>query len=377
MLIKKNFIFISILFALYSILITACSLYQKPVSGASPVVKVLLYRGGTVSLKPIGNYILSYNSRKEAGDGQVNIEISGSGLSLNGIGINTPVIDIYTGEGFVYGGKKYGGSAAVIISNQSIFLINSIDIESYVKGVLPEEVSPAWDAEALKSQAVVSRTFAIYEVVNSRKSGRIFDLYDDTRSQAYEGREKETRQTSFAVDSTLGEVLRFDGKIIQAFYHSSSGGMTESSYEVFGDYKPYLTPVESPYSSVYKEDRWEASIPVDRAGLLLKITNRIESVKVIERTSSKRIKTVEFADAAGQKTLIHGKEMRELLGPALMKSTRANLKITNECLLLNGTGYGHGAGMGQWDALGMSKQGYSYKYILTYFYRGALVEKIW
>ncbi len=377
MLIKKNFIFISILFALYSILITACSLYQKPVSGASPVVKVLLYRGGTVSLKPIGNYILSYNSRKEAGDGQVNIEISGSGLSLNGIGINTPVIDIYTGEGFVYGGKKYGGSAAVIISNQSIFLINSIDIESYVKGVLPEEVSPAWDAEALKSQAVVSRTFAIYEVVNSRKSGRIFDLYDDTRSQAYEGREKETRQTSFAVDSTLGEVLRFDGKIIQAFYHSSSGGMTESSYEVFGDYKPYLTPVESPYSSVYKEDRWEASIPVDRAGLLLKITNRIESVKVIERTSSKRIKTVEFADAAGQKTLIHGKEMRELLGPALMKSTRANLKITNECLLLNGTGYGHGVGMGQWDALGMSKQGYSYKYILTYFYRGALVEKIW
>jgi stage II sporulation protein D len=358
-------------------MLTSCSLYQKPVSGASPMVRVLLYQGNSVTLKPSGNFIITYNSRKEAGDGTVSVDLSGNSLLLNGAGINTAAIDVYTGEGFVFGGKRYGGSASIIITNKSIFLINTIDIESYIKGVLPGEVSPSWDPGALKSQAVVSRTFALYEVVSSRKTGRIFDLFNDTRSQAYDGREKESRETSFAVDSTQGEVLRYEGRIIQAFYHSSSGGMTESSYEVFGVSLPYLTPVESPYSSVYKEDRWDLTIPLERAGTLLKITNRIESVIVTGRTASKRLKTVEIIDSAGLKTVFQGKDMRELLGPTLMKSTRANLKITNGSLNISGMGYGHGVGMGQWDALGMSKLGYSYKYILTYFYRGAEVEKIW
>ena len=356
----------------------ACSLYQKPVSGASPVVRVLLYQGVSVSINPLGgNYILSYNTRKEEGEGRINAGINGEDVSLNGVAIKAPMIEIYTGEGFTFAGKKYGGSAALIISNRNIMLIDSIDIESYLKGVLPGEVSSAWEGEALKSQAVASRTYALFEVVNSRKKGRFFDLYSDTRSQSYEGREKETRQTSFAVDSTQGEVLKFDGKIIQAFFHSSSGGMTESSFEVFGDYKPYLTPVESPYSSIYKDDRWEASIPLERAGRLFKITNKIISAAVTARTDSKRIRTAEFTDDTGRKTDIPGRDLREILGPALMKSTRANLRISNDNLLISGAGSGHGVGMGQWDAQGMSKQGYTYKYILAYFYRGVSIDKVW
>jgi len=359
------------------LIISACSLYQKPVTGASPVVKVLLYQGESIFIKPSGNYILSYNSRKEEGNGRISVEISGEEIFLNGVEIKTPIVEVYTEDGFAFDGKKYSGSALIAVSNRSILLINSIDIESYLKGVLPVEVPYGWEIEALKSQAVVSRTFAIYEVESSRKKGRIFDIYNDTRSQTYYGREKETKETSLAVDSTHGEVLKYDGKIIQAFYHASSGGMTESSLEVFGFYKPYFTPVESPYSSVYKEDKWTATIPLDKAGLLLRITNRIISVIVTERTSSKRIKTAEFTDEAGLKKPIPGKELRELIGPALMKSTRANVRITNDNLFLSGMGYGHGVGMGQWDALGMSRHGYSYKYILTYFYRGAEVEKIW
>jgi stage II sporulation protein D len=223
----------------------------------------------------------------------------------------------------------------------------------------------------------VSRTFALYEVVSSRKAGRVFDLYSDTRSQSYDGAGRETESTSAAVDATIGEVVRYGGRVIQAFFHSASGGMTESSMEVFGNYRPYLTPVQSPYSSVYRDDRWETTMQLGRAAAILRLTNGISAVAVTARTESKRIKTVEFSDPSGNKITLQGKDLREMFGANSMKSTRANIRISGDSLVISGAGYGHGVGMGQWDALGMARQGYDYKFILTYFYKGTSVDRIW
>ncbi len=374
----KNIYRLPLLFTASIILaLEGCALYQKPVSGASPMIKVLIHSGAGIVLRPDAGYIISFNSRKEAGEGPVTVELKDGALYLNGVALKTGLIEIYSGGSLSFEGRKYPGSMTISLSDKSLNLINVTDIETYLKGVLPGEVPAGWDAEALKAQAVVSRTFALYEVVSARKSGRLFDLYGDTRSQSYAGMDGEATSTSMAVDTTIGEVLRYEGKIIHAFFHSASGGMTESSSNAFGDYKPYLISVQSPYSSVYKDDKWKTSIPLDRASKLLGLTNRLASAVVTGRTDSLRIKTVEFSDTAGNKITLQGSNLRELIGQNLMKSTRANIKVTEDSLVISGAGYGHGVGMGQWDALGMARQGFSYRNILAYFYRGAAVDRIW
>ncbi len=175
----------------------------------------------------------------------------------------------------------------------------------------------------------------------------------------------------------MGEVLRYQGRIIQSFFHASSGGMTESSKEVFDEDKPYLTPVISPFASSYRDNKWETTLKTQQLKNSLKLTNDIVSISVIERTSSKRIKTVAVVDNTSNRILINGKEFRNIAGITQMKSTRANIRLTNDNIYISGVGYGHGVGMGQWDALGMAGRGYHYKDIVTFFYRGTSVDKIW
>jgi stage II sporulation protein D len=361
---------------LFILLITGCGYYQKPLYHASPMVKVLLFEGTNFTIKPYKNYVLSINSRKDMNEGTLFISCSNNTLDLNGMTVDADRVEIYPNQYFEFNGRKYRGSAAVIKLQDKLQLVNSVDLESYLYGVLPNEVSPNWSMETLKAQAVVSRTFALYELANSRKKNNPYDLYDDTRSQVYCGIDNESKFTSLAVDSTMGEVIRYQGKIIQSFFHSASGGMTESSREVFGDDKPYLTPVSSPYSSAYKDNKWETSMPLHKLEEILKISN-ITGMSVSERTSSKRIKTVLVSDNSTNTITLPGKELRNLLGPSIMKSTRANIHLTNNTVMISGMGYGHGVGMGQWDALGMAKAGYEYKSIVCYFYPGTRVDKIW
>jgi len=359
------------------LLYASCSYYQKPISKASPPIRILLYQGNDIVIKPYRGYVISISSRKEAGEGIVYINLSNKTLYINDSPVSSEYIEIIPTDHFQWNGRKYPGLAIIVFTNNSLYLINQTDIETYLKGVLPNEVSPKWDMEALKAQAIVSRTYALYETVMARKNGKFFDVYADTRSQLYSGLNTENQNTSLAIESTLGEVIRYDGKVIPSFFHSSSGGMTEAAIEVYGNDWPYLKPVESPYCSVYRDNKWETSISLHKLQNLLRITNRIQSISVIERTESKRIKTIEIQDNSGCKTKISGINFRDLIGPTIMKSTRANIYLSNDLVLIKGMGYGHGVGMGQWDALGMAKQGFSYKSILSFFYRGISVDRMW
>ncbi len=365
------------IFSVSVLIISGCGSISKPMNQASPLIKVQLYEGNEIQIKPFKNYILSVNSRKEVGDGPLYISFISNRMELNGVCAEVDSIEIYPARYFEFQGKKYAGNASVIKTQKGLMLINIIDIETYLHGVLPNEVPTGWNLQALKAQAVVSRTYALYEVANSRKSNKEFDLYSDTRSQVYNGIENETELTSLAIYSTIGEVLKYQGRIIQSFFHASSGGMTESSREVFNDDKPYLTPVPSPYSTYYKENKWDIAITLKKLEEELKLTNSIIKISVPVRTISKRIKTIEIDDQLSNKIRISGQDFRNIVGPQSMKSTRANIHISNDFVLISGVGYGHGVGMGQWDAFGMASQGYQYKDIVTYFYHGTSVDKIW
>ncbi len=138
-------------------------------------------------------------------------------------------------------GKWYHGKLMVKNVGGKLIVINDIDLESYLKGVVPSEMPASWEFEALKAQAIAARSFALANLGKQAKYG--YDLKDNTEDQAYGGASAETNITNKAVDETHGLVLTYDMKIISAYYSASAGGMTSSS--VWGGYAPYLHSVPS------------------------------------------------------------------------------------------------------------------------------------
>lgn len=138
-------------------------------------------------------------------------------------------------------GKWYHGKLMVKNVDGKLTVINDIDLESYIKGVVPSEMPPAWEFEALKAQAIAARSFALANLGKQAKHG--YDLKDNTEDQAYGGASAETNITNKAVEETHGLVLTYDMKIISAYYSASAGGMSSTS--VWGGYAPYLRSVPS------------------------------------------------------------------------------------------------------------------------------------
>lgn len=160
--------------------------------------------------------------------------------------INSRVIAIKPTEtdGLVYTKKRwYRGSFLVYNSGNGITLINEVDLENYIQGVVPSEMPARWNTEALKAQAIAARSYAVANAGKRAKLG--FDLYDTTADQVYKGASAETIKTNDIVQSTKGQVLVYGNKVIPAYYHASSGGHTLPSSQVWGKDLPFLRPVEA------------------------------------------------------------------------------------------------------------------------------------
>src|ERR1700690_2346437 len=203
-------------------------------------------------------------------------------------------------------GSHYVGNIEVWKGKSGMYLINELPLEEYIKNVVGAEIGTNWDMEALKSQAVISRTYALYQKGLNDSSN--YDLTSSVLHQAYKGANVDAR-ISYAVMNTEGEVLLYGGKLIEPLYHSTCGGMTEDSEEVFGKSYPYLKPVSSscdisPYSI------WERKIPPDAIEKALNVTG-LKNISIKSRTTTKRVKTLEVSHGAG--TLeIKATELRKL-----------------------------------------------------------------
>jgi len=153
-------------------------------------------------------------------------------------------------------GKGYRGDLRVSVVQGALQVVDDVGLDAYLLGVVPGEVPKEWPAEALRAQAVAARSYALASLVK----GKQWDLYSDVRSQVYYGVEREAPSTSAAVKSTRGEVLTFDGKVVAAFYYSSSGGRTAASEDVFGVPYAYLQSVADPWDDVSPFHRWEPRV---------------------------------------------------------------------------------------------------------------------
>src|SRR3954453_20009935 len=194
----------------------------------------------------------------------------------------------------------------------SLNVINALPVEQYVKGVVPNESPPSWPAAELQAQAIESRSFALTAGVG----GNGFDLYDDTRSQVYDGLSSETAATTAATEATRGQVVTSGGKIAETYFSACSGGYTESVQNVFfGPAIPYLTGVPDPYDYYCPLHDWtlKFSGPEISAKLGGYLDGALKKVVVTERGLSPRIVWAKLYGTGGV-TKVRGDQLEAALG---------------------------------------------------------------
>ncbi len=265
-------------------------------------------------------------------------------------------------------GSRYAGNIDVWKGENGLYIINELPLEEYVRDVVAAEISPEWDMEALKAQAVVSRTYALYQ--KTKNGNSLYHLASSVLHQVYKGKNTDMR-IAYAVSATTGEVLTFDGTIIESLYHSTCGGKTENPGEVFAKNYPYMKSVESncdlsPYSV------WERNIRLDEIEKALAIEH-IQDISIEAYTSTNRVRQLSIKSGFGI-TTVNATDFRKALGWNRLPSTNFTLTRTGREITFQGRGYGHGVGLCQWCMLRMAREGKKYAEILSFFYPGTTIQ---
>ncbi len=275
-------------------------------------------------------------------------------------------------------GKGYRGWVEIRKKKNGLLLVvNELDIEEYLKGVVAAEIPPDWKFEALKAQAVASRTYALYQKQSA--GNKLYHILATVDSQVYSGNRVERPQTVRAVRETRGIVITYQGKIIPAFYHSSCGGHTENAAELWGIDEPYLKGVDCDCQEISKYGQWEKRVPLSQViGALRKQGYRLHDIldmSIGDITPAGRVKTVTILHSGG-KLVVPAEDLRATLGNTLIPSVFFELELSEKEAVFSGRGKGHGVGLCQWGAEDMALRGYDYKAILGHYYPGTKLTKI-
>lgn len=228
-------------------------------------------------------------------------------------------VTMKSASGVVVDGVKYKGSLVIERNSNGLNLINKVDVEEYLKGVLKSEMSPTWPKEALKAQAVLARTYTL-----AGKRHGSYDLCDETHCQVYRGTAGESPNITQAVNETKGQILTYGGAPAQTFFFSDSGGMTTSSEAVWGGAIPYLKPKADPMPSGSPNKTWQTQLTMAQIGSKLNAAGAgvgtLKSLRPYKRDKSGRIEQIELKGSAGTK-IISGDKFRNAVGASVVKST--------------------------------------------------------
>lgn len=277
--------------------------------------------------------------------------------------------------------RPYRGDIVLVRSAEgTLSAINVLDVESYLKGVLVHEISPKWPIDAIKAQAIAARTYALYQ--KEICSHRPYDLVADTSSQVYGGFSSEKNKTNRAVNFTFGEALLYRGKLFPAYFHATCGGSTENAAELW---KVNIEPLAGgrlcSFCTASPHYYWNASMDFKairkKLGPFYTLQGELKNIFVEERNASGRIRSLRLEDGQGESAVISAKDFRQMMGPDVVRSTNFTLAVEDSKVVFSGKGWGHGVGLCQWGAFGMSRRGYDYKEILAFYYPGSRVSKVY
>ena len=299
------------------------------------------------------------------------ITLNGTYLSNNGLVIMTAKGDMLSVNGAPYRGnlkiqKRTAGGMDVI---------NILDVEAYLYGVVPKEMSPQWYPEALKAQAIAARTYVLYQ--KGKNKNRDYDAIASTTSQMYGGAGAEMEASNQAVDETRGMVILYNGQLALTYFHANSGGMTEDAKSVWNADIPYLRAVRDDYSIKAPNYSWTLSLSADEIRKALNHRGfeigSIERLVPVDVSPSGRIQKIKIFHGGGE-AIVKGTDFRIKIDPTLIKSTLFTMISEEDGIRLEGKGYGHGVGMSQGGAYIMAREGCSYSDILKHYYRGVEIR---
>ena len=278
------------------------------------------------------------------------------------------------------------GSVRIIKQQRRLLVVNVVAIEEYLVGVLVGEVPLTWPLEALKVQAIASRSYALYQ----RAKGRYvhYDLVATTRDQVFVGasppdptadEHRAWAKAIRAVNATRGQFLAFDGQPILAAYHSTAAGPTEDAYQIWLEDIPYLTSVACPWDRESKYYRWVRKIPITRLEQRLRthgfVVGIIDSITPVVMTGSGRVGSLRIIHSKGN-LMIRGEDLRKALGYTTLLSTNFEVQRFGATVVFHGKGAGHGVGLCQWGAKELAESGFEAHTILQYYYPGTVIQHI-
>ncbi|MBN2137364.1 MAG: SpoIID/LytB domain-containing protein [Sedimentisphaerales bacterium] len=325
---------------------------------------------------------------------RVSIEISGGIVTIGGEQFAGDEIDIRSVASPVFklNGQKYRGALKVIvgIDGESFDVVNHVDLESYLAGVVGAEMPDYWEPEALKAQTIAARTYCLY-IKQRFGSGRSWDMRKTQAHQVYRGVTAESPPIWRAVTQTRGTVLvcrSGDEKevIFPAYYSSACGGHTEDSRHVFGDSSydslagvqcDYCASVARPryyFWPIVKFDCATVSERLHQRYPTLDALGEITDIKAVEQSdygTYRRLTKIKLTGSTGKSDFVRAEDLRLSIDPSgrALKSTICEIRKSGHSWVFSyGRGFGHGVGLCQCGAQAMAREGFIAGHILAYYY---------
>lgn len=318
------------------------------------------------------------NKKLKLTKGIIEVSCSEEGISIKKH-LLLPPLKIESSNGIIFANSKpYRGYLTIIKSENKINIINVLSIEDYIKGVLPMEAPASWCLEALESQAVISRTYAIANL--NKHSAQGFDVCSTIHCQVYGGANVEAISSNKAILETQCKILSYNGKFAQAVFHANCGGHTEDPKYVWNwkDTPPYLKGVKCGYCAAAPHTKWEKALSESFIREQLSDNNigKIKNIEIKGKTLAGAAKKLKITHSKGKVTL-NAYKFRLAVDAWLIKShTFDFIKADGNKFYFKGRGWGHKVGLCQWGAKGMAEKGKTYKEILAYFYPGTIIKNV-
>jgi stage II sporulation protein D len=270
---------------------------------------------------------------------------------------------------------RVGGSLQIMVRDGALVVINDIHLEEYVKGVVPSEMSAGWHPEALKVQAVATRTYALYQRLSN--AGREFDVVASTQDQVYRGRQGVNERVQYAVESTRGIVITYLNVPILAAFSSTAAGPTEDAMNVWSKDLPYLKGVECPFDENSPYYQWRVELPVQSLEQSLRKqgipVGTIATVTPFLYSRAGRVDKIRILHSDGE-VILRGQDFRKAVGYSVIPSTQFEIEALGRIVVFAGRGSGHAVGLCQWGAKELADQGYAYDAILRYYFPGTELQ---
>ncbi|MGH2404878.1 MAG: SpoIID/LytB domain-containing protein [bacterium] len=311
--------------------------------------------------------------RETVEGGRLNVRVGTQGVEI-GQAVYGSTVRLQPRAGYLHvNGRPYRGIVEIRRTTAGrVTVINELDLEEYLYGVVRSEMNPAWPRDALRAQAIAARSLATYSAGRFAAEG--YDVRATTDSQVYGGVAAEDVRTNAAVDATRGLVLLYAGRVVFAPFHTDSGGATESSEFVWGGTLPHLRGVADPHSRQAPNHEWTLRLDLPTIEARLARAGRsvagLQRLEVVGTSPSRRVVTLRLIAVSGTVD-IRGTDFRTAIGSSTLRSTLFVIRPAGDGVMeVSGRGFGHGVGMSQWGARGLALAGRDYADILRYYYTG-------